>query len=647
MNDVTDEQLGIQRDYLDNADRPARLDYGTVDALRTALGLPDPGLDARAPLVVRPGARLDLDPSSVRAVELEDGSLRDLDASAPLDLPFGYHWLETGTGAKAGRRRLIVSPGNCVPVGERAWGWTAQLYATRSRASWGIGDLGDLARLTRLARYQGAGYVMVSPLHAGGSTSTSEPQEPSPYFPSTRRFLNPIYLAIEQIEGAADVVDVGRVAAAGRALNDDRRIDRDAVWRLKRGALRAVFQHTRAAHTVGLESWRRQRGEAVEQFATWCVLAERLGNDWTSWPDGARRPDGPLTRQVAREAAEDVSFVVWLQWQTEQQLRAAGRELRVLQDLPIGVDPHGADAWAYQDVIAEDVTVGAPPDPFNRAGQDWGLPPFVPWRLRAADYEPFVQAIRATAAHAGGLRIDHVMGLFRLWWVPKGMGAARGGYVRYPSRDLLDIVALESVRAGAPVVGEDLGTVEPGVREELAERNVLSYRLLWFEQDPPEQWPVHAMAAAETHDLPTVAGMWDGSDVADQRAAGLDADEEATSQLREMLVDRAGISASASPSEAVDAAYTLLARAPSVLLAATLEDALAEPLRPNMPGTTTRPNWSTALAVPLDELEAHPGVRSVARRLSTAVTATPDTGTSAAVHDADSTESAPVQQSEA
>lgn len=615
MTGVTDEQLGIQRDYLDNADRPARLDYETVDALRTALGLPDPDLESRTPLVVRPGATLGVDPASVVGAELEDGSSRDVDADAPVDLPLGYHWLETRTG----RRRLIVSPGSCVPVDQRSWGWTAQLYATRSHASWGIGDLGDLARLTRLARYQGAGFVMVSPLHAGSSTSTSEPQEPSPYFPSTRRFLNPLYLAVEQIDGASDVVDVGRVAQAGRALNRDRSIDRDAVWRLKRGALRAVFQHTRAAHAAGLDKWRRARGLAIEQFAVWCVLAERLGNDWTSWPDGARRPDGPLTRQVAAEAAEDVTFVVWLQWQAEQQLRAAGRQLRVLQDLPIGVDPHGADAWAYQDVLAQNVTVGAPPDPFNRAGQDWGLPPFVPWRLRAADYEPFVQAIRATTAHAGGLRIDHVMGLFRLWWVPEGMGAARGGYVRYPSGDLLDIVALESVRSGAPVVGEDLGTVEPGVREELAARNVLSYRLLWFEEDPPEQWPVHAMAAVETHDLPTVAGMWDGSDVADQRAAGLDADEEATSRLRGMLVDRAGISTSASATEAVDAAYALLARAPSTLLAASLEDALAEPLRPNMPGTTSRPNWSTALSVPLDDLEVAAGVRAIAERLAGAV----------------------------
>ncbi len=269
--------------------------------------------------------------------------------------------------------------------------------------------------------------------------------------------------------------------------------------------------------------------------------------------------------------------------------------MQVLQDLPIGVDPEGADAWAYQDALALGVTVGAPPDPFNRGGQNWGLPPFVPWRLRALDYEPFIEAIRATMALAGGLRIDHVMGLFRLWWVPEGMPADQGGYVRYPSADLLDIVALESVRAGAPVVGEDLGTVEPGVREELAERNVLSYRLLWFEEDPPRQWPTSSLAAVGTHDLPTVAGLWDGSDLADQKSSGLDADVAATEQLRELLVERAGVPQDASAPRGGRGAYRLLAEAPSLLLAASLDDAVAEPVRPNMPGTTERANWSIAL----------------------------------------------------
>jgi 4-alpha-glucanotransferase len=615
--DTEDLRLGIQRDYLDNADRPARLADETVEALRTALGDPPADLDDRAPVFVRPGALLGLR-GGVDGVTLEDGDQRELDASAPVDLPLGYHRLHTADG----ERRLIVSPGACALPSGRQWGWTAQLYATRSRASWGMGDLGDLARLTELAQQQGAGFVLVNPLHAGGSTSTRTAQEPSPYFPSSRRFFSPLYLAVDKVDGAADVLggELAGLGAQGRALNVDRRIDRDAVWRLKREALRAVFDRTGAAQLPGLAAWRQSRGQALEQFATWSVLSERYEGGWQSWPTAARRPDGNLAGAVRDEAAEDVAFVAWLQWQAEQQLRAAGRNVQILQDLPIGVDPNGADAWIYQDELALGVTVGAPPDPFNRGGQDWGLPPFVPWRLRQAEYDPFIQAVRATMALAGGLRIDHVMGLFRLWWVPEGMSADQGGYVRYPSSDLLDIVALESVRAAAPVVGEDLGTVEPGVREELAQRNVLSYRLLWFEDEPPAQWPTGSLAAVGTHDLPTVAGLWDGSDLEDQRASGLDADVEATERLRELLVDRAQVPPDASTTDAVAGAYRLLAEAPSLLLAASLDDALAEPVRPNMPGTTERDNWSLALATPLDDVSEHDGVAAVAHQLRAAVT---------------------------
>ena len=213
-----------------------------------------------------------------------------------------------------------------------------------------------------------------------------------------------------------------------------------------------------------------------------------------------------------------VRFHAWLQWLLEQQFREASGDLAVLQDLPIGVDGGGADAWAWQDTLVDGATVGAPPDIFNAQGQTWGSPPFAPWRLRAANYEPFVAAIRATMAGGGGIRIDHVMGLFRLWWIPKGGSPADGAYVRYPADDLLDIVALESHRARSVVVGEDLGTVEPGVREALAEHAVLSYRLLWFEQDDPTSWPALAMGAITTHDLPTITGLWTGIDLEDQVA---------------------------------------------------------------------------------------------------------------------------------
>ena len=298
--------------------------------------------------------------------------------------------------------------------------------------------------------------------------------------------------------------------------------------------------------------------------------------------------------------------------------------MTVIQDLPIGVAGGGADAWTWQDVLAQGASVGAPPDAFNSQGQDWGSPPLIPWRLREADYEPFIQSIRATMAGAGGLRIDHVMGLFRLWWVPaegRGIGgsAADGAYVRYPAEDLLDIVALESHRAQALVVGEDLGTVEDGVREALAEHGILSYRLLWFEDDDPAEWPTEAMAAVSTHDLPTVAGLWTGSDVAEQREQGTGTDEELERGRKSLLDHLPGVPEGASAEEAVEHAYRLLGRAPSLLLSATLDDAVGEPRRPNMPGAGERPNWSLPLPVLVEDLPEHPLLRSVARTLAEGV----------------------------
>ena len=294
--------------------------------------------------------------------------------------------------------------------------------------------------------------------------------------------------------------------------------------------------------------------------------------------------------------------------------------MTVIQDLPIGFAGGGADAWAWQDVLAEGVDVGAPPDAFNSQGQNWGSPPLIPWRLRDADYEPFIQSIRATIAGAGGLRIDHVMGLFRLWWVPADGSAADGAYVRYPAEDLLDIVALESHRAQALVVGEDLGTVEDGVREAMAEHGVLSYRLLWFEDDDPAEWPAEAMAAITTHDLPTVAGLWTGADVEEQREHGTGTDEELERGRTSLLGAPAGAARRTRPSsEAVERAHELLAGAPSMLLSATLDDAVGEQRRPNMPGTTDRPNWSLPLPVLVEDLPGHPLLQTVAGTLAEGV----------------------------
>jgi 4-alpha-glucanotransferase len=289
----------------------------------------------------------------------------------------------------------------------------------------------------------------------------------------------------------------------------------------------------------------------------------------------------------------------------------------VVHDFPIGVDPDGADAWAWQDVLATGASVGAPPDRFNRRGQDWGLPPFIPHRLRARRYEPIMQTIRGAFRHGGGLRIDHVMGLFRLFWVPRGAAPTEGAYVRYRADELLAIIALESQRAGAFVVGEDLGTVERGVRERLAALGVLSTRVLWFESAPPRTWPELALATATTHDLPTVAGLWSGADLAAQRRLGLEPNADAFAENRRRLAALSGVSEDGRAEDVIAGTYRALAAAPSTVVTATLDDALAVEERPNMPGTTREwPNWSLALPVPIETLEEAPLARTIASALA-------------------------------
>jgi 4-alpha-glucanotransferase len=322
-------------------------------------------------------------------------------------------------------------------------------------------------------------------------------------------------------------------------------------------------------------------------------------------------------RALAAAHAGRVRFHCWVQWLLDEQLARAARGVRLVQDLPIGVDPGGADAWIWQDVFAPGVSVGAPPDLFNRRGQDWGLPPLVPARLRAADYRPFIETVRASMRHGGGLRIDHVMGLFRLFWIPAGRPPAEGAYVRYPADDLLGIVALESQRAGAIVVGEDLGTVEEGTSERLRERGVLSCRVAWFGPETPAEFPELALGAITTHDLPTVAGVWSGADVARQRAVGLEPD--ASEALRDRLAAVAGVSAGAALADAVRGAHRALGASPSALVAATLEDALHVEERPNLPGTSTEcPNWRLALPQPLEDICVDLRVQEVAAILSAA-----------------------------
>jgi 4-alpha-glucanotransferase len=603
----TTDEWGIDASWLDARDEEHTVAQATIDRLREVIGTPPADLEDRAPIVARPGDVLEIDEAEVVC---EDGAVRHIDGELPEDFPLGYHWVQTPEGR---RRRLIVSPGRCWLPEDRAWGWAVQLYAARGRDSWGIGDLADLRAIRRMAADQGAGFVLINPLHAVAPTAG---QEASPYLPATRRFRNPIYLRVAEVPGA-DGVDLEE--DAGRALSEGSLIDRDAIWARKREVLMRIFFAHGGGEAFG--RWREEQGQILQDWATWAAIAEEHGGDWHAWPEELRRPDAREVASYAEQHGAVVAFHAWLQWALDLQFTAATGDMTVIQDLPIGFAGGGADAWSWQDTLAEGVSVGAPPDAFNSQGQDWGSPPLIPWRLRDADYEPFIQSIRATMAGAGGLRIDHVMGLFRLWWVPSDGTAADGAYVRYPAEDLLDIVALESSRARALVVGEDLGTVEDGVREAMAEHGVLSYRLLWFEDDDPSAWPAEAMAAITTHDLPTVAGLWTGEDVEEQRECGTGTEEELERGRTSLLRHLPGLPDAASTEEAVLRAHELLARAPSLLLSATLDDAVGELRRPNMPGAGERPNWSLPLPVPVEDLPAHPLLQKVAAALGHGVAA--------------------------
>jgi len=593
----------------------------TRAALLAAMGItpqvgvgapPPPGSEHDAVRVLVPG-HFDRALTGPAELVLEDGTSQTVDVELPATLPFGYHQLRPHNGGAP--TLLIVGPGRCfLPDGLRVWGFAAQLYATRSRASWGIGDLADLARLGRWTRSLGGGALMVNPLTAA---TPVPPIEPSPYYPSSRRFRNPLYLRIEDVPGWNELpgADRDRLGNAGRALNAGPRIDRDAIFRIKQEALETLYARFDGA--PDFDAFRAEQGAALDEFTLYCALAEQHGKDWRRWPEGHRRPDGADVARFAADNLPRIRFHAWLQWRLDEQLARASREIAVVHDLPIGLDIAGADAWCWQDFMAAGVSVGAPPDQFNAAGQDWGLTPFIPVRLRAAGYRPFIETIRAMLRHAGGLRIDHVMGLFRLFWIPRGLGPKGGTYVRSHADEMLAIVALESVRAKAFIVGEDLGTVEPGVRERLAEQRMLSYRLLYFEPTPPEQFPELALSSITTHDLPTIAGLWTGADVDAQKRIGLHPNEDGTRGLRNKLRDLGGLDEHATPQAAIEATHRALARAPSRILLATLDDAVATPDRPNMPGTVNEwPNWSLPLPSPLEDIESAELPRHLARLLA-------------------------------
>jgi 4-alpha-glucanotransferase len=605
------EAWGIAPGYWDVAGQWHDVAGSTVAAVLAAMGATGTAPEEDVPLlVVEQGGPWDALPAG--DLELEDGQRLAVGPGRSGDLPVGYHRLVPEGGGRP--VTVAVAPGRCpAPPPGRTWGWSVQLYGARSGASWGIGDFADLRRLVGWAGANGAGFVLVNPLHAPAPGAVPEA---SPYFPSSRCFLNPVYIRVEEVPGADGDPTVAALGERARALNQHRLVDREQVWGYKSEALELLFARfdqgaPSAPDQLDFESFRERRGRTLDLYTTFCAIAERHGLPWQEWPEELRHPEGAAVGALAADpdAGRRKRYHAWLQWLCEAQLAAAGdvNGAGLLCDLAVGADGGGADAWMWQDTLALGMRVGAPPDEYNLQGQDWGLPPWDPWRLRSTGYGPYIEVLRSVLRGARGLRIDHVMGLFRLFWVPAGATPAEGAFVRSPWQDMVGLLELEAHRAGAYVVGEDLGTVEDHVREVLGHSGALSYRLLWFEPGPPSSWPSQALAAVTTHDLPTVAGAWTGADLEAQQRIGLAANEAGAADMRSRLATWAGVPADATPAEAVEAAYAALASAPCALLAAVLEDAALVEERPNMPGTIDQwPNWCLALPVTIEQLETSP-----------------------------------------
>ncbi|MDF1505579.1 4-alpha-glucanotransferase, partial [Roseisolibacter sp. H3M3-2] len=474
--------------------------------------------------------------------------------------PLGYHDLRLAlrdpSGTRESAQRLIVVPPRCaapeqVLGGERVSGLIANLYAVRSARNWGVGDLTDLRALARLARDVGAAFVGVNPLHALRNADG----DVSPYSPVSRVFRNVLYLDVEAVPELAES-DEARALLASPGLQERlaelrgaTHVDYAGVMALKRPVLEALHRAFASrpagdARAAAYVAWAAAQGEPLERFATFQALDEHfrpLGCGWwPEWPEEVRDPRGPGIAAFRAANAEAVDFHRWCQFELDRQLGAAAAEARALglpvglyEDLAIGASPAGSDVWAEPDLFLRDVSVGAPPDPLGPEGQNWGLPAVDPRRLRARGYDFWAALVRNALRHAGALRIDHVLGLFRQFWIPAGMSGAEGAYVRFPSHDLLGVLALESVRANALVVGEDLGTVPADVPPALARWGVLSSKVLVFEREGdgafrvPRAYPRMALATANTHDLAPLAGWWGGRDPELRREVGLLLTDEA------------------------------------------------------------------------------------------------------------------------
>ncbi len=571
----------------------------------------------------------------------------------PDDLPLGWHVVEAAFPGRRGRGYVVVTPQRLELSADvaqrRPWGFMTQLYSVRSRRSWGLGDLGDLADLCSLAKIRaGADFVLINPLHAG---EVVPPLSPSPYLPSSRRFLSPLYIRVEDIPEVAYVPSQQRAVIEWEAERPKRKngtddlLDRDETWVAKLAALEQIFMAPRSpGREAQFQAFCLREGRALEDFATWAAISESHGG--REWPAELAEPTTPAAVQWREDNAERVLFHAWLQWIADDQAahaqtvaKQAGMSIGVVTDLAVGVHPAGADAWALNKVLASSMSVGAPPDGFNPTGQDWSQPPWQPRALEAAAYVPFRDVVRSAVRHAGAVRIDHILGMFRQWWIPRGATGAQGTYVSFDFESLIGIICLEAQRAGAIVIGEDLGTVEPWVREYLESRGVLGTSVMWFEREhgggftPADRYRAHSLASVTTHDLPTTAQMLAGEQVAMRADVGLIDDVEAATNaaveelalLKAALDERGLLAVEANDDDILAAMHRYVMSSPATLVGVSLADAVGDMRAQNVPGTFLEyPNWKMPLTdrngvpVLLDELFDHPRLEKLVAAIRSA-----------------------------
>lgn len=579
------DRWGIDDGWWGNDGQWHDADRDTIAALRDLFGGEDGPVSGPPMWFVRQGDRSLVDDGCT--LVLEDGTDLGGIGSLPDDLPLGIHLLTPADGGPVTRLACIADRvGELPAVGgsRRRWGVTVQVPTVRTASSWGVGDARDLATMGRWLASRGGTVLGLSPV---GDAIPVPPRQNSPYSPSSRRFLDPLIIALDPI----DDTEAGRAAE----LRGRPELDRDAVFEAKLAALERRWGGVPPADRPSPGF-----GTPAGTHALYCTLAEYHCGGWQSWPIEFQHPGSPAVAAFAGSSAERISFWRWVQERAESDLRSTVDTLRdlgvlLLGDLPVGVDPSGADAWVDQDQLAMGWSIGAPPDPIGPHGQDWGLPPYDPHQLRAVGYEPFLATLRANFARWDVLRIDHVMGLFRLFWIPQGADPAHGTYVRFHGHELVDLVVSEAVRAGRAVVGEDLGTVEENVRETLADRRIFGTKVAWFEHDAPEHWALASLGTLTTHDLPTVAGALSETDPTADRSM-IDAMHSFAQRGYDDDHDDVAV-----------AAHQRLGGASSELVLATLEDLVGSRLRVNLPGTVDQyPNWRLPLHTGVDELDDHP-----------------------------------------